>query len=176
MSVVKEITEATGLNQGDIANYAGITRSLLAMYETGERMIPTEAFLKINQLWQWVQDAKQALAAAYAPSPAAIAKVEQLKSLAAAHRAKAYQLESFLPAQKNAALQPDILALVLNKTNTAPGDESDLLWAATMDVKKRNIIEQKKEQYYNNTWEVYRLKAMADAAERLAENIMNGMD
>lgn len=61
LNMITELREITGLSQQQIADYAGITRTLLSMAECGDRKLPTVAWLRLNQLHH--------LATTLAPAP-----------------------------------------------------------------------------------------------------------
>ena len=52
MSLIQELKETTGLNSQQIADFAGISRSLLSMAKSGSRDIPHAAHMKLTALCQ----------------------------------------------------------------------------------------------------------------------------
>lgn len=54
MKSITELRKKTGMSQQDLADYLGISRSLVAMVERGERDLPKEAFHKLQEMNKFI--------------------------------------------------------------------------------------------------------------------------
>lgn len=131
---VKELREAPGLSQADMANLLGVKRGLLSMNEVGRRALPAFAMIRLNQINEVLLSYPDVPETGAKPEPAP----EMLKTVLARCRLQKINLEKEEQAQSKETGQKTLLRkllLHLEELNTpgySPG--KDAVWKTEIEA------------------------------------------
>jgi DNA-binding XRE family transcriptional regulator len=124
MDSIQEIREAFGLSQWQLAQWLGITRSILSMAELGHRSLPTIAYEKLNAMLQLLHEMDEPSTADKMPSKKTkhSGKVKrQLAKQASKQHLQAQQQQKKLEKLLQKKMQPQrMLAFVERMRNNPP--------------------------------------------------------
>ncbi len=137
MSSIREIRELTGLSHKQLAEWLGVSKSLIWYAETGERSLPQAALLKLSALVALAEGLKKEVKAVARPgeklvsNPAKLAALHKKKE--AVHLGSAQSLQAQLQKLKVRHPQLDTrLALFDALRNDAPewyaATDADITW------------------------------------------------
>jgi len=115
------IRKKLGLSQQQLAHYLGITRSLLVMYETGKRDLPTSVIVQLAILELFLQ---QSEITNYQPTPLSAIQIEEIEKemskLQKENEFKQIQLKMQLEAlEKKIVQKQNLQALVHHLSGTS---------------------------------------------------------
>ena len=141
MNSIKQIRNQVGINQQDLADYLGVVRSAVALAETNRQQLPTNALLKLDELYFQIPIDFTALSIPLTATEIADQEAKLqffLQERQNINEQKIKQLERQLKLlQTNYSKALKLLQAVRTlqqKTSNTAKNKKDILWLAAMEA------------------------------------------